>query len=80
VAHVAEAGGNVADIFRAKHADGATRGLKQSGDNAQQGGFAGAVFTEQSVETTGSEVGGDTAQGGEAPEVADNVAQGDSGL
>jgi hypothetical protein len=79
VSHVSEASGDGANVFRAEHADGAARGSEQSGDDAQEGGLARAVFAEQNVEASGSEVGGDAAQGGEASEVADYVANGDSG-
>ena len=80
MAHVAEARGHCANVLRAKNADRAARGRKQAGDDAQQSAFAGAVLAQQNVELAGSELGGNAAQGCEAPEVAHHVAHGNSRL
>ena len=45
--------------------DGAAGGCDEAGDDAEEGGFAGAVFSEDDGGAAGGEGGGDVAQGGE---------------
>ncbi len=69
--HVGDAaasfGGRSAEDF-----DGALGGFGEAGEEAQQGGFAGAVFAQDEVDFAGFEGEGERAQGGEgAKELGD---------
>ena len=46
--------------------DLAARRLGKSGDDAQERGFAGTVFSENGIDTSGVELGSDFAQGSKA--------------
>jgi len=47
--------------------------LEETGEDAEEGGFAGAVFAEKDVTSAGGEVDGDLAQGGEGAEEAGDL-------
>ena len=49
VAHVADAGARFVRLMVAEDRDFAVGGPQQAGENAQQGGFAGAVFADEDV-------------------------------
>ena len=49
VAHVADAGAGFMRLRFAEDCDRAVRGTKKAGENAQQRGFSGAVFTEENI-------------------------------
>ena len=58
----------------AEDGDGAAGGGDEAGDDAEEGGFAGAVFAEDDGAGAGGEGGGDVAESGEgAVELGDGV-------
>jgi hypothetical protein len=59
----------------AEDGDFALGGLEEAGEDAEEGGFAGAVFAEQDVAAAGGEVDGDLAQGGEGAEEAGDLGK-----
>ena len=76
VPHVANARGHVPQVMAAKaRATAAASGLQQAGDDAQQGGFAGAVFAQDQVEFAGFELGAHSAQRREASVMAYHASQ-----
>ena len=54
----------------AEELDCSEAGAKEAGEDAEEGGFAGAVFADEDVALAGFEVDGDLAQGGEGSEEA----------
>ena len=68
VAHVADAGARVVGLGVAEDVDRAVRGTKKAGENAQQRGFAGAVFAEENVAAAGLEIERDLAESGKGAE------------
>ncbi len=64
VAHVGDAAALVLGLV-AEDVDGAAGGGDEAGEDAQEGGFAGAVVAEDDGGGAGGEVGGDFAEGGE---------------
>ena len=59
----------------AEDLDGAVAGAEQAGEDAEQGGFAGAVFADEDVAAAGLEVDGDLAQGGEGAKEFGNLIE-----
>ncbi len=57
----------------------AAGGMSKSGERAQQCGLPCSVVAENRVESSCVELGRDAAQRGEAPELLDDVADGDDG-
>src|ERR1035441_5238179 len=77
VAHVADAGAGVMRFEAAKNGDRAEAGPQQSGQNAEQGGFARAIFADEDVAASGLEVHRDLAERGVgAEELGDAVEAG----
>ena len=78
VAHVADAGAGVMGLESCRrHCDRAEAGAEQSGENAEQSGFAGAVFADENVAAAGLEIDGDLAKRGKgAEELGDAVKTG----
>jgi len=68
VAHVADAGTRVVGLGVAEDADRAVRGTEKAGENAQERGFACAVFAEENVAAAGLERERDLAESGKAAE------------
>jgi len=56
MAHVADAGAGFMRVGVAEDLDRSVGGLQESGQNAQQSGLAGAVFTDEDVTATRFEV------------------------
>ena len=78
MAHVADAGPLLTNLFRftlVEDARGAHGWLQQPGEQAQQGGFAGAIFPQQHVTAAGVKAEGDPAQSREAAKEARNVVE-----
>jgi hypothetical protein len=73
VAHVGDAAA-LAVRGVGEDGDGSAGGRDESGDDAEEGGFASTVFAEDDGGATGGEVGGDVTQGGEgAVDAGDGV-------
>ncbi len=73
VAHVGDAAALLVGAF-AEDGDGAASGRDEAGDDAEEGGFAGAVFAEDDGAGSGGEGRGDVAEGGEgAVDLGDGV-------
>jgi len=70
VAHVADAVAGGVGRLSVEDGDFALGGLEESGEDAEKGGFAGAVFAKEDVAAAGGEVDGDLAEGGERAEEA----------
>ena len=68
VAHVADAGAGLVGLGFAEDVDRAVGGTKKAGENAQERGFARAVFAEEDVAAAGLEIERDLAEGGKAAE------------
>ena len=68
MAHVADAGAGLMRFVFAEDADRAEAGAEQAGQNAQQRGFARAVFAEQNVAAARLEIDRDLAQRGKGAE------------
>ena len=72
VAHVADAVAGLVGLEVAEDVDRAEAGAEQAGEDAQQGGFAGAVFADEDVAAAGLKIDRDLAQRGEgAKELGD---------
>ena len=64
VAHVGDAAALLVWWF-GEDLDGAAGGRDESGEHAEEGGFAGAVLSEDDGAASGGEGGGDVAERGE---------------
>jgi hypothetical protein len=68
VRHVANAGAGLMGLRRAEDADCAVGGTEKAGENAQERGFAGAVFAEENVAAARLKRKRNLAESGEAAE------------
>lgn len=68
VAHVADAGAGVVGLEIAEDSDIAVAGAEEAGEDAEKGGLAGAVFTNEDVTAAGVELDRDLAQCGKGAE------------
>ncbi len=66
VAHIPDAVSGIGGSGFAEDADSAVGGTEQSGNDAQEGGFAGAIFSEQEIAAAGLKFERDFSQRDEA--------------
>src|SRR6266850_7722037 len=77
--HVADLVADVVKLLCTKESDLATGGLTESGESAEQSGLSSAIVTQDGVELSAGECGGDAAQRGETAKLLDQVGDGDDG-
>ena len=71
--HVAHLLADVVKLVGPEDRDLAARRLAESGQSAQQCGFAGAVIAENGIELTAGKFRGDAAQRGKAAKLFDQI-------
>src|SRR5690242_2574191 len=77
--HVTELVAYRAESCGAQDFDAATSRLHQSGEDAQECGFSGAVVAEDGVQPYRGEIGVDAAERGKPAELFDHSSDGDYG-
>ncbi len=68
VAHVADAGARLVGLGFTEDVDRAVRWTEQAGENAEERGFAGAVFTEENIAAAGLQRKRNLAEGSKTAE------------
>src|SRR4029077_1414136 len=76
VGHVAELAADLTGLNTSENNDRAAGGSDEPGEHAQESGLAGAVVAQNSVKAPGGERRGHAAQRGKAPELLDQVCDG----
>ena len=75
VAHVADAVAGVVRLEVAEDLDRAEAGAEEAGEDAEEGGLAGAVFADEDIAAAGLEIDGDLAQCGEGAKELGNLIE-----